>query len=81
MDKLTQFKAWDLSRATLPSGYMHKERKADSGDNKTHCNIHVNGHISSSLNSLIIIRIQILVQHKQRWLINFPFLFIKIKNP
>ncbi len=27
MNKLTQFKAWALSRATLWSEYMHKERK------------------------------------------------------
>ncbi len=27
MDKLTQYTAWSLSRATLWSGYMHKERK------------------------------------------------------
>ncbi len=29
MDKLTQFKAWALSRATLWSGYMHKERNKE----------------------------------------------------
>ncbi len=29
MDKLTQIKTWALSRATLWSGYMHKEGKKE----------------------------------------------------